>query len=337
MDLFFKINELAKINTLSKHEQLVGGIIAAIDSKVLKKGDQLPSINQMADKLGYARKTIVKAYEELKGRGIVESKNFVGYFISSEETAQTLKIALILYAFHGFQEALYNSFRDNLKGNVHLDVYFHHNNIDIFETIFNNIIQKYGMYVIAPIEDPRSKLLLTRISPDKLLIIDRYLSLGENYSFITQEFEQSTYDKLVELLPSIQKFKKFVLFFRDDADYPKGILTGFQRFAKDYGVNAVIRNRYKMGDCRKNTAYLFISDTYLWDVLKDCKNQGFKIGDDVGILAHDDHVAKELVFGGITTISTDFQLIGRQAAEYVNHKKEIKKIVPTALIRRNSI
>ncbi len=337
MDLFFKIRELAKINTLSKHEQLVGGIIAAIDCKIIQKGDQLPSINQMSEKLGYARKTIVKAYEELKGRGIVESKNFVGYFISSEETSQTLKVALLLYAFHGFQEALYNSFRDNLQGNVHLDVYFHHNNIDIFETIFNNITQKYGMYVVAPIEDQRIKKLLQRIPSEKLLIIDRYLSIGDQYSFITQEFEQSTYDKLVELLPSIEKFKKFVLFFRDDADYPKGVLAGFERFASDFGINAEIHNRFAMGDTKKDTAYLFVSDTYLWELLKDCKNQGFEIGSDVGILAHDDHVSKELVFGGITTISADFQHIGKRAAEFVNDRKEIQKIVPTALIRRNSI
>lgn len=322
---------------LSKHEQLVGGILGAIDDGILVKGNRLPSINQMSAKLGYARKTIVRAYDELKGRGIVESKNFVGYFISSEETAKTLKIAILLYAFHGFQESLYNNFRDNLKGNVHLDVYFHHNNVEIFETIFGNITHKYGMYVVAPICHPKIVKLLEKIQTGKLLIIDRHLDLGPGYSYITQEFEKSTYDNLVKLLPSIQVFKKFVLFFRKDADYPIGILNAFKKFTTDYCINMAVEKVYKQGDVRKDTAYLFISDTYLWDVVKDCKQNGLKIGVEVGILAHDDHVVKELVSGGITTISTDFNLMGKKAAEFVNKRVKIQEIIPTALIIRKSI
>lgn len=42
MSLLSKIKQLQDINTLSKHEQLVYGVIEAIDSGVLSVGDKLP-------------------------------------------------------------------------------------------------------------------------------------------------------------------------------------------------------------------------------------------------------------------------------------------------------
>ncbi|MBT8297793.1 MAG: winged helix-turn-helix domain-containing protein, partial [Maribacter sp.] len=114
MTLIDKIIELKKNHSLSKHEQLVNGILDSIEEGILQRGDQLPSINKMVSELGYARKTIVKAYEELKKRGLIESKKLKGYFIVSEETKVTLRIALLLFAFQRFQEEFYNTFRKEL-------------------------------------------------------------------------------------------------------------------------------------------------------------------------------------------------------------------------------
>jgi len=103
-----KIQELESVSILTKHEQLVNGILSAIDESIIVRGDMLPSVNTMVGELGFARKTIVKAYTDLIGRGIVESKNRVGYFVSNALTGQTIKVALVLYAFHSFQEKFYN-------------------------------------------------------------------------------------------------------------------------------------------------------------------------------------------------------------------------------------
>ena len=97
--VFTKIQELEDESQLSKHEQLVSGIINAIDDKIITEGSMLPSVNNMVRELGFASKTIVKAYKELKERGIVESKNRLGYFVINEDTDQTVKVALLIYAF----------------------------------------------------------------------------------------------------------------------------------------------------------------------------------------------------------------------------------------------
>ncbi len=335
--LFEKINELKEITTISKHEQLVNGIINSIDAGILKKDDQLPSINKMVGELGYARKTIVKAYEDLKSRGLVESKNLKGYFILSTETKMILKVALFLFSFHSFQEDFYNTFRKELGKKFHIDVFFHHNNLNVFKNILSTIHNKYGKYVIAPIPTGDITKLLKTFSSEKLLIVDRYIPMPKEYSFIAQEFEQTTYRQLVELLSSIKKFDKFILFFQDNTDYPIGILNAFNKFTNDYKIDGKIEKEYKQGELKKGTLYFFISDTYLWEVLRDCRNREYLVGKDIGILAHNDNAVKEIIFGGITTISTDFKLMAKASATYVKNGERIQEILPSKIQRRNSL
>ena len=337
MSLIDNISQLQRIPTLSKHEHLVNGIIDTIESGSLKKGDQLPSINSMVSQMGYARKTIVKAYEELKSRGIVESKNFRGYFIASEETNSILKIALVLYAFHSFQESFYNSFRDNLSPNVEIDVFFHHNNVDILETIMSRIDRKYGFYVVAPIQDERVRMMLEKISPEKLLIVDRHLKMSNEYSQITQEFEKSTYNKLVELLPSIKKFKRLIFLYKKGSDTPLEAMSGFKRFISDNAIEGKIIDSYQDGEVQRGSVYFVMIDDYLWRLLKDCRDENITIGKEVGIIGHDDSLVKEMIFGGITTISTDFPLMGKLSAEHIHERSNTHHTIPTYLNRRSSI
>jgi len=335
--LFEKITELKDESLRSKHEQLVNGILNAVNDKILKKGDRLPSINNMVKELGFARKTIVRAYEDLKGKGIVESKNFKGYYIASVNTKVKLKVALLLFAFHSFQEDFYNTFRKELGKKYHIDIFFHHNNINVFNNTIQTIMGKYGMYVIAPIQIPEIAVILKQIPPSKLLIVDRFVSMPQEYSYISQEFEYSTYLRLEELLPAINNYKKMVLFYKEDADYPVGIKNAFLKFIKKYSINGQILKQYKQATVKPNVIYFFISDTHLWQVLKDCKYADYEIGKHVGVLAHNDNDVKEIIFGGITTISADFKKMAQESAAFVKHKTRIHKIIPSETKRRNSL
>jgi DNA-binding transcriptional regulator YhcF (GntR family) len=337
MSLIDKIKSLSSVNTLSKHEQLVQGIIESIDADVLEVGDQLPSINQMVDEIGFARKTIVKAYEELKDRGLVESKKLKGYYIISHETKVTLRIALLLFAFQSFQEDFYNTFREELGKRFQIDVFFHHNNKSVFETILNNIQGKYGMYVVAPIQDKSIQSLLECIDPKKLLIIDRYLPMPKRYSYISQEFESATYNILLALLPKIRKFKEIILIFKEDKSNSNGVLDAYKRFVFDTKINGKVEVKYEFGTVKKDVIYFCLNDPDLWAVVRDCRDYGYEIGKDVGVLSLDDHLAKELVNGGITTISCDFKEMGRKASRHVKNKQAIQEIVPLFLIKRNSL
>jgi len=336
MSVVRKIRELEDVALLSKHEQLVKGIINAIDEEELVQGSILPSVNVMVRELGFARKTIVKAYSELKDRGIIESKNRLGYFVAHTATDQTVKVALLLYAFHTFQEVFYNTFRATLGENAQIDVFFHHNNFEVYEQTLSNIADRYGMYVVAPISHKKD-ILLGKIPPNKLLIVDRYEQLGSDYSYVSQHFEKPTYQILTTLKNRLKEFDELVLFFRHDTDYPVGILKAFERFTKQHNIKLKVLNRYSTKALKKGKVFFTIGDIDLWELLKDCKKQNIQIGKEVGIISHNDSPAKEIICGGITTISTDFALMGKQAAEFVLHRKKIQQIIPSTLLQRASL
>ncbi len=335
--LFNEIKALESVTTFSKHEQLVQGIINALDQKILFRGDILPSVNRMIKEIGFARETIVKAYKELISRGIVESRNRRGYFVATEDTDQHLKVCLLLYAFDTFQETFYQNFRNKLGENIQLDVFFHHNNFNVFESTVNTVKGKYGMYVIAPIDSETSADLLLQFPVNKLLIVDRYLELSDEHSYIVQEFKQSSYRAFVELAPRIQEFDEFVFFFKPLSAEPNDILDSFQKFIKTYKINGTIKNSYELGSISANKVYFTIHNLELWEMLKDTKLKGLKLGTDLGILSHNDDNVKEIIFDGITTFSIDFAKMGQMAAEFVLSRKPVRHVMKNVLIRRNSL
>jgi DNA-binding transcriptional regulator YhcF (GntR family) len=336
-NIFEKIQELEDIPGYSKHEQLVQGFINAIDEKLLVRGDMLPSVNMMIQELGFARETIMKGYRELKDRGIIESKNRLGYYVSNEDTEQTLKVALIMFAFDAFQEIFYRNFRETLGENIHLDVFFHHNNIDVFDTMLNHVKGKYGMYVVSPIPHPKTKGLLQNIPLSKFLMYDRYEPIVGEYSHITQEFEQSSYRIFTELEDRLRDFDEFIFYYHPNSMMPIEILRAFKKFLKDHNIKGGVRENYEAGSVEKGKAYFVIDNIDMFKMLKDCKEKGLKLGVDVGILSHNDDPMKEIIADGITTYATDFGLIGKKAAQFVLNREKIQETMPMVLIRRNSL
>ncbi|MEO0875555.1 MAG: GntR family transcriptional regulator [Bacteroidota bacterium] len=332
-----KIREMEDFYGLSKHEQLVQGISNAIDEGILVKGNSLPSVNNMVDNLGFARKTIVKAYHELKERGIIQSRKRLGYFVTNDDTQQVLSVALVLYAFHTFQEIFYNTFRESLGEHVHLDVFFHHNNPTIYQTILDSIEGQYGMYVIAPVHGSSSRERLRKFSPKKLLLVDRYENVGADYAHICQEFRQAAYTVFTELASAFRQYEELVLFYKEGTDYPQGIKTAFDQFCLKHDFAARSVGQYKPGILRRNTAYITIGDIDLWGLLKDCREEGFELGKDVGILSANDTPVKEIISGGISTFYVDFEDMAQRAAQYVLDRELVQEILPTRLIRRASL
>ena len=338
MSVISTILSLTHNINLTKHEQLVQGVIESIEDGKLAMGDQLPSINIMVEEIGYARKTIFKAYEELKNRGLIESRQLKGYFVISQATNITKRMALLLFAFQSYQEEFYKTFRKEMGKRFQIDVFFHHNNLSVFEAIITNINGKYGMYIIAPIQNQKVAQLLQHIEPKKLLLVDRYLNLGKSYSYISQEFENVIYKSLVQLLPDIKKYSKIILYFNEESDFsPVSIKNAFERFLEEYSVNGEVKNHYVIGSAAKGNLYFALGDTILWHILRDSVRKKLKIGEDIGILSQNDNVSKEIVFGGITTISTDFYEMAKLAARHIKNENTTQVIMPSRLIKRASL
>jgi DNA-binding LacI/PurR family transcriptional regulator len=336
--VFKKIQELDDIPSYSKHERFVEGIISAINDKIIGVGDPLPSVNAMITGLGYARETVVKGYRELQSRGLIESKNRLGYYVADDNTRQSLKVALLMYTIDTFQEQFYRSFRDELGADVHLDVFFHHGNIEVFETMFSLVKNRhYGMYAISPIHHPRTRELLNTIPRQKLLMFDRYEPLEGNFNYVVQEFEKASYAVFEELLDVLKKFDKMLFFHNPASLFPPEIVRSFQRFIREHHIKGEVLREYKPGSVEKGVVYYVNDNAELWSLLRDCNAKKIKPGKDIGILSHNDEPVKELVGNGITTYSVSFSEMGKRAARAVLDREQVRETLPTRLIRRNSL
>jgi DNA-binding transcriptional regulator YhcF (GntR family) len=330
-----EIKKLTEVPSYSKHDRFVQGMINAINEKIVVQDEMLPSVNKLINELGFSRETIVKAYKDLISRGIVESKNRLGYFVGHVNTEQTLNVALLMYNLDTFEEQFYRNFRHTLGPNIHLSTYFHHGDIEIFETILIQIKSKYGMYVVAPIPHPKTKELLDTIPRNKLLMFDRYEPLDGDFNHITQEFGESSYTIFSRLAPQISRFDEIIFYHSPDSLDPKEIIQSFNRFLKDFQIKGRIIDEYVTGSVEKGKVYFTLDNFALWQIMRDCKSKNLKPGKDLGVLSHNDEPAKEII--GITTFSADFSNMGKLAGQAILNKEKIQLTVPMILFERASL
>lgn len=337
VEIYHRIKKFADVPRLSKHEQIVNGIITSIEDGVVERGELLPSINQLSQELSFARKTIDRAYGDLKARGLVESRNRRGFFVHTESVEQTIRVALVMYEFRPFQEVFYNSFRESLGENVQVDTFFHHNNLEVFKDIVTKINGRYGMYVVAPIINKKSKSILSILATNRLLLVDRLLDPKMGSAQVTQEFEQSTLSILNDLKDRIGNYQQVVLFFRKDEDYPIGILNAFQQFCGEEKISLSVRDRYKTGSLEKDVLYVTVGDSDLWTLVEDCIDQEWVMGKDLGVLSHNESRIKKMVYGGVSTWSTDFRAMAELSAKFVLERIPLRETIPTVFIDRGSL
>ncbi len=74
-------------DALPIYEQIVRGVCEQIDAGILRAGDKLPSVRELAGTLAINPNTIQRAYQELERRGRIASVSGKGSFVC--EDAQT--------------------------------------------------------------------------------------------------------------------------------------------------------------------------------------------------------------------------------------------------------
>lgn len=67
------------------YRQIMDQVTAAISSGALMPGDQLPTVRQLAVDLSVNPNTVIRAYRELEIRGILDTQQGSGTFISRKE------------------------------------------------------------------------------------------------------------------------------------------------------------------------------------------------------------------------------------------------------------
>ena len=68
-------------NSVPQFEQIIEQIKAAVTVGVLRAGDALPSIRQLANDLELNSKTVAKAYKLLERDSVIETKGYRGTYV----------------------------------------------------------------------------------------------------------------------------------------------------------------------------------------------------------------------------------------------------------------
>lgn len=326
----FKYDELS---SQTKLQQLIHAVSEAINLGVLKEGDFLPSVNQLNKKSGISRDTIFKAYSILKQRSVISSTPTKGYFVSSE----SYKVFVLLDDFSAFKEQFYKSFRANLPDNYSVDLLFHHYNHEVFDQLILNSLGRYSMYIVMNINNTSLEDVVRKIDPRKLLILDMGFDSKNEVSSLTQDFNQAVYDCLISGLELIKNYREFILVFPQDTPHPSETIEAFNRFCDNNQLNHTVLDHIENREVLPGQVYFVIKDSDLVKIVRDCKQNGYKIGRDVGIISYNDTPMKEIVATGITVVSTDFVRMGKDCANFILTKEKVSEVIPTKLILRGSL
>jgi DNA-binding transcriptional regulator YhcF (GntR family) len=331
-----QIVKLNKDSKTPKYKQIIASIESAIVKGDLQKGDKLPSLNAIKNRHSLSRDTVLTAFNELKNRGIINSVVGKGYYVSSVDVKLQQKIFVLFDELNSFKEDLYNAFLNSLGNHVEVEIYFHHFNIHVFNKLIKDNIGNYSAYVIMPANLENTKAAIQNLPSDKVYILDQFQEeLGE-YPAIYQNFEKDIYEGLSAVLEKIIKHDKLILLYPKERQ-PKGILRGFDSFCNQYNINHEVVDSLKNRTPVKDEVYVVLDDRNLIRIIKKIKEEKLILGKDIGVISVNDTMLKEIVEGGITTISTDFNLMGERLATMILNKEHIKIENPSRLILRKSI
>jgi DNA-binding transcriptional regulator YhcF (GntR family) len=321
---------------IPKYKQIVASIEDAIIKGVLKKGDKLPSLNSIKNQHSLSRDTVVAAFNELKMRGIVQSIVGKGYYVSSEDIKVNQKIFLLFDELNSFKEDLYNSFLTSMGENVQVDIFFHHFNTDVFSKLINDNAGDYSYYIIMPANLKGTEKVISRLPNDKVYILDQMHLELMDYPSIHQNFKKDIYQGLHAGLKQIKNYQKAILLYNEERQ-PKGILDGFNLFCTHNNIQNEVIDTLKDRALSKGELYILLDDKNLIRIIKRIKEEQLTLVEHIGIISYNDTLLKEIVEGGITTISTNFNLMGQRLAEMILNNEFAQIENPNSLIIRKSL
>lgn len=316
----------------SKVQQLVEGIQQAINRQEVLPGGMLPSVSSLCEQCSLSRDTVVKAYAELKRRGVVISVPQKGYYVAGQE----LRVFMLMDDFSSFKADLYRAFCDKLPKNAMVDLYFHHHNIKTFETLIRDNVGCYQNFIVMSFDHPEIVNLLALIPPGQLLVLDMIQHVSGSQSYLGQDFEQGIMDALKSIAERVKHYKKIVFVKQKEDPHPDATMVGIDKFCRTNRMDFIFSHELKRENICRGTLFIVVRDDIVVDIIQQCDAQGLKIGDEVGLLAFNDSPLRSVTNPPVSSLSVDFNAMGEAAAQYVLRRQSIQKTMPLRVVLRQS-
>jgi DNA-binding transcriptional regulator YhcF (GntR family) len=335
-----KITLVNDKSSLPKYRQIVQSITDSIERGILKKGQQLPSINKMAAINGTAKETIAKAYSELREKGTIIAMHGKGFYIANTKIKVKLNIFVLFDTFNAYKEVLYDALRNALPPDTRFSIFFHHYNVQHFTELIKSNLGNYNFYVVMPHFDTDVSQALSLIPNNKVLLLDKDASgIKGDYASVYQDFENDILNCLQDGASLIKKYKKLHLIVgKKYFQYvPADIIKGFKLFLKKENIKGSVMDNLDVKNLKAGEAYLVFSDTDMVQFIKHCEVMKWKPGKDIGLISYDDTPIKGILLGGVTFITTDFEQMVKTAGELIVGKRMERIANPARMIKRKTL
>ncbi len=343
------MNGLIKIDVnlhVPIYKQLIAEIERLIDSGILKKGCCLPSMNELSAELNISKETVKKVYSILREKGLIESMHGKGFFVTAWRDNRKLRIFMLFDRLSQYKQTLYDAFVSTIGDRAEITMYVYNQDIETFEEFVDQTMDKYDYYIITPhfpldsIVQARALKALKRIPNRKLIIMDNCpCTLQGHYGAVYQDMTNDIYDGLSEALEDLRKYDKLHVVILPTSLYGSLITAGVERFCNDNNINVEFHYEITAEMMQRGGVYLLLNGQLglgLVETARMAKSRGLEVGKDIGIISYNDSYLSEIILGGLTTVSTDFDQMGRLAAKMVLTHNLDKIKCNFKLTRRNT-
>jgi DNA-binding transcriptional regulator YhcF (GntR family) len=325
-----------------KYLQLSNCIVKAIAEGVLKENDVLPSINELSFEFEISRDTAEKGYKHLKKKGVLGSVPGKGYFVKNVELNQNLKIFLLFNKLSPHKKIIYDALVASLGDFAAIDFYIYNNDFLFFKKLLSLKNDSYTHYVIVPHfmdgGENVHEIINAEIPKEKLILLDKLVpGVTGNYGAIYEDFKEDIYNALVQANDKLSHYNTIKIMFPEYTYHPKEIIEGFKRYCQQYAFNCKIVHAIEDEKIEKGEVYINLMENDLVILIEKILASGLKVGKEVGVISYNETPLKKIILDGITTISTDFQMMGEKVAELILNQSTEHIAIPFSLTLRNSL
>ncbi|MGZ3845218.1 MAG: substrate-binding domain-containing protein, partial [Flavisolibacter sp.] len=222
-----------------------------------------------------------------------------------------------------------------------IDFYIYNNDLALFRKLLENSKTDYHYYVILPhfIEggDTAHKIINT-LPKEKLILLDKIIpGVTGHFGAVYENFEKDIFTALAQALPQLEKYESLKLIFPENSYYPEEIVKGFTSFCHEYAFNFKVVHDIGEEQISKGEVYINLMDDDLVVLIERLLESKLKVGKDVGVISYNETPLKRIILNGITTISTDFEAMGKETARIIkeNYLRHVE--IPFSLRLRASL
>jgi DNA-binding transcriptional regulator YhcF (GntR family) len=337
----FKHITLDDHSATPKYQQLANSIVNAVQSGKIRKDDVLPSINELSFEFEISRDTAEKGYRHLKHLGILGSVPGKGFFIKNTEVNKQLRIFLLFNKLSAHKKIIYDAIVSTLGDRATIDFYIYNNDYSLFKRLLSGKKDDYTHFVIIPHFQEGGENafeIINELDKSKLILLDKNVpGVHGSFGAVYENFEQDIYQALEQALPLLSKYQTLKIIFPAYTYFPQEILKGFAKFCDQYAFASKVVHDISLEAINKGEVFINLMENDLVILIERILAASLKVGEDVGVISYNETPLKKIILDGITTISTDFQLMGEKTAELILTRSTEHVEIPFYLTLRSSL